>query len=95
MGKLIRKLNLIYYYNRELIQDTWNGNDNDEEFMKMLLDDPETQTAIKADKLKQLNNTSNQVSSNSDSESESTSEYDGEKPDILPKLNYNAVKSIT
>ena len=94
MGKLIRKLNLIYYYNIELIQDTWNGkysgNDNDEEFMKMLLDDTETQSAIKADKLKQLNNTSNQVSSNSDSESESTSEYDGEKPDILPKLNYNA-----
>jgi hypothetical protein len=99
MGKLIYKLNLIYYYNRELIQDTWNGKyggyDNDEEFMKMLLDDPETQSAIKADKLKQLNNTSNQVSSNSDSESDSTSEYDGEKPDILPTLNYNAVKSIT
>lgn len=51
--------------------------------------------AIKADKLKQLNNTSNQVSSNSDSESESTSEYDCEKPDILPKLNYNVVKSNT
>lgn len=26
MEKLIRKLNLIYYYNRKLIQDTWNRN---------------------------------------------------------------------
>ncbi len=99
MGELISKLNLISYNNRELIQDTWNGkyggNDSDEEFMKMLLDDPETQSVIKADKLKQLNNTSNLVSSDSDSESDSTSESDGEKPDILPKLNYNAAKSNT
>jgi hypothetical protein len=44
MHEIIRKLNLVSYNNRELIQDTWNGktyeNESDEEFMKIILDDP-------------------------------------------------------
>ena len=45
MHEIIRKLNLVSYNNRELIQDTWNGktyeNESDEEFMKIILDDPD------------------------------------------------------
>ncbi len=56
MSELIRKLNLLSYNKRELIQDTWDGktyeNESDEEFMKMLLDDDETQRIIKENKNK-------------------------------------------
>lgn len=45
MGELIRNLNLLSYNKRNLIQDTWSGdgeyeNESDEEFMKMILTDP-------------------------------------------------------
>jgi hypothetical protein len=45
MGELIRNLNLLSYNKRNLIQDTWSGdgeyeNDSDEEFMKMILAEP-------------------------------------------------------
>ncbi len=70
MGEFIRKLNLISYNNRDLIQDTWTGsndkkydNDSDEEFMAILLDDPETQKIIDANK-----NTNKDIDSDSDSE---------------------------
>ncbi len=69
MGEFIRKLNLISYNNRDLIQDTWTGSgkkyehDSDEEFMAILLDDPETQKIIEANK-----NTNNDIDSDSDSE---------------------------
>jgi hypothetical protein len=74
MGELIRKLNLISYNNRDLIQDTWTGSgsgkkyeyDSDEEFMAMLLDDVETQKIIEENK--KLNYYS--MSNESDSESE-------------------------
>ncbi len=60
MGEFIRKLNLISYNKRDLIQDTWNGkpnyNDSDEEFMAMLLDDPETQAIINCEKNNNLAN---------------------------------------
>ncbi len=43
MGELVRNLNLLSYNKRNLIQDTWNNeydNSSDEEFMKMILTDP-------------------------------------------------------
>jgi len=50
MHEIIRKLNLVSYNNRELIQDTWNGktyeNESDEEFMKIILDDPDIKESI-------------------------------------------------
>ena len=56
MSELIRTLNLLSYNKRKLIQDTWYGktyeNESDEEFMKMLLDDEETQRIIKQNKNK-------------------------------------------
>ncbi len=82
MGELIRKLNLISYNKRDLIQDTWTGSgsgkkyehDSDEEFMAMLLDDEETQKIIEENK--KLNYDSG---SNSDS--------DSDRPN-LPGLNF-------
>jgi hypothetical protein len=63
MGEMIRKLNLISYNNRDLIQTTWTNSNNrkydcesDEEFMTMLLDDPETQRVIAEENKKKLNN---------------------------------------
>jgi hypothetical protein len=62
MGEMIRKLNLISYNNRDLIQTTWTSSNNrkydyesDEEFMTMLLDDPETQRVIAEENKKKLN----------------------------------------
>ena len=62
MGEMIRKLNLISYNNRDLIQTTWTSSKNrkydyesDEEFMTMLLDDPETQKVIAEENNKKLN----------------------------------------
>ncbi len=59
---MIRKLNLISYNNRDLIQTTWTSSKNrkydyesDEEFMTMLLDDPETQKVIAEENNKKLN----------------------------------------
>ncbi len=73
MSEFIRKLNLISYNNRDLIQDTWTGSngkkyehDSDEEFMAILLDDPETQKIIEANK-----NTNNDIDIDSDSDDES------------------------
>ena len=80
MGEFIRKLNLISYNNRDLIQDTWTGSesgkkydhDSDEEFMAMLLDDPETKKIIEAETNNKLNSelTSNDNETNSESDSE-------------------------
>jgi len=78
MGEMIRKLNLISYNNRELIQNTWTNSNNkkydyesDEEFMTMLLDDPETQRVIAKENNKKLNKkfitNINDISSDSDS----------------------------
>ena len=51
IGEMIRNLNLLSYNNRDLIQETWLGkkydHESDEEFMTMLLDDPETQKILK------------------------------------------------
>jgi uncharacterized protein (DUF2235 family) len=77
MGEMIRKLNLISYNNRELIQNTWTNFNNkkydyesDEEFMTMLLDDPETQRVIAEENNKKLNRkfitNINDISSDSD-----------------------------
>ena len=56
IGEMIRNLNLISYNNRDLVQDTWSGKkydyESDEEFMAMLLDDPETQKIIENNKKK-------------------------------------------
>jgi len=78
MGEMIRKLNLISYNNRDLIQTTWTNSNNrkyeyesDEEFMTMLLDDPETQKVIAEENNKKLNRkfitNINDISSDSDS----------------------------
>jgi len=78
MGEMIRKLNLISYNNRELIQNTWTNSNNkkydyesDDEFMTMLLDDPETQRVIAEENNKKLNKkfitNINDISSDSDS----------------------------
>ena len=79
IGEMIRNLNLISYNNKDMIQETWSGkkyeHDSDEEFMKMLLDDPETQRIIAENKLK------NESKHDSDSESSSSSE----RPELLPK----------
>ena len=93
MGEMIRNLNLLSYNKRDLIQETWNGkkydNDSDEEFMAMLLDDPQTQAIIEANK----NSNDN---SESDVNTESSSDSDSERPEILPKyIKTNYKKSKT
>ncbi len=75
MGEMIRNLNLLSYNKKDLVQDTWSGkkydNDSDEEFMAMLLNDPETQKIIESNKKDKLNNDSdNYVNSDSESEEE-------------------------
>jgi hypothetical protein len=56
IGEMIRNLNLLSYNNRDLIQGTWSGkkydHESDDEFMAMLLDDPETQKIIENNKKK-------------------------------------------
>ncbi len=50
MGEMIRNLNLLSYNKRNLIQDTWDNksyeNDSDEEFMKILLGEPDQNNKI-------------------------------------------------
>jgi len=85
MDEIIRNLNLLSYNKRDLIQDTWSGKkyNSDEEFMKMLLNDPETQKIIANNKL--TNNYDNELSlENSDSEL-SSEDSDSERIDILSK----------
>jgi hypothetical protein len=59
IGEMIRNLNLLSYNNRDLVQDTWTGrkyeHESDEEFMEMLLDDPETQKILKAEAVTKAN----------------------------------------
>jgi len=59
IGEMIRNLNLLSYNNRDLVQDTWIGkkydHESDEEFMEMLLDDPETQKILKAEAVAKAN----------------------------------------
>jgi hypothetical protein len=56
IGEMIRNLNLLSYNNRDLVQGTWSGkkydHESDDEFMAILLDDPETQKIIKNNKKK-------------------------------------------
>jgi hypothetical protein len=72
IGEMIRNLNLLSYNNRDLIQDTWTGrkyeHESDEEFMEMLLDDPETQKILKAEAEAKLKNKYNTDSDSSDSD---------------------------
>jgi hypothetical protein len=79
---MINNLNLLSYNNRDLVQNTWNGkkydNESDEEFMAMLLDDPETQRIIALEKAstanKKINDNSNDNSTDEDSNDNSTDE---------------------
>ena len=95
---MINNLNLLSYNNRDLVQNTWNGkkydNESDEEFMAMLLDDPETQRIIALEKAsaanKKINNNSNDNSTDEDSNDNSNNnssdeDSDSESIDILPK----------
>jgi hypothetical protein len=69
IGEMIRNLNLLSYNNRDIVQETWTGrkyeHESDEEFMAMLLDDPETQKILKAE-AKANKYDSNSESSDSD-----------------------------
>jgi hypothetical protein len=71
IGEMIRNLNLLSYNNRDIVQETWTGrkyeHESDEEFMAMLLDDPETQKILKAEAEAKVNKyDSNSESSDSD-----------------------------
>jgi len=84
IGEMIRNLNLLSYNNRDLVQDTWIGkkydHESDEEFMAMLLDDPETQKILKAEaEAKAKKYDSNSESSDSD-----------DRPKLL--FNFNKLK---
>jgi len=84
IGEMIRNLNLLSYNNRDLVQDTWTGrkyeHESDEEFMAMLLDDPETQKILKAEaEAKAKKYDSNSESSDSD-----------DRPKLL--FNFNKLK---
>ena len=69
IGEMIRKLNLLSYNKRDLIQKTWCGDkefyESDEEFMKLILDDPEDKNQ-KNIELKEID-----TNSNTDSDSDS------------------------
>ena len=82
IGEMIRNLNLLSYNNRDLIQETWLGkkydHESDEEFMAMLLDDPETQKILKIEAEAKVNKYDNN-SESSDS-------------DDRPKLLFNCDK---
>jgi hypothetical protein len=92
MDEIIRNLNLLSYNKRDLIQDTWNGknyeNDSDEEFMAMLLNHPETQAILASEKHNKCIKSEN-IRNQTDNESES----DGERPEILP-VKYKSTKNI-
>lgn len=55
MLEIIRKLNLVSYNKRDLVQDTWNGktieydNASDEEFMKLVLEEPDKKESSSSD----------------------------------------------
>jgi hypothetical protein len=74
MGEMIRNLNLLSYNKRDLIQETWTGkkydNESDEEFMSMLLDDPQTQKILEENKNKEKNDVSSDESDSNTSDSE-------------------------
>jgi hypothetical protein len=82
IGEMIRNLNLLSYNNRDIVQETWTGrkyeHESDEEFMAMLLDDPETQKILKAEAEAKVNKYDN----NSDSSDS----------DDRPKLLFNRDK---
>jgi hypothetical protein len=86
MGEMIRNLNLLSYNNRDLVQETWSGkkydNDSDEEFMAMLLDDPETQKIIEANK--KIEQDLEDIDSSDESENGSLTDSDSERPELLP-----------
>lgn len=73
MNEMIRDLNLISYNNRGLIQNTWNCNDNDEEFMKIILKDPKYVTDEDLMKLKKNRESAKKSSSISSDDSSSDS----------------------
>ena len=82
ISEMIRNLNLLSYNNRDLVQETWTGrkyqHESDEEFMAMLLDDPETQRILKVE----AEAKANKYDSNSDSSDS----------DDRPKLLFNRDK---
>jgi len=82
INEMISNLNLLSYNKRDLIQDTWAGkkydNESDEEFMSMLLDNPEAQRIIAENKKKEINKSKSNSDTNSDDNS------DGDRPILLP-----------
>ena len=74
MGEMIRNLNLLSYNKRDLIQETWTGrkydNESDEEFMAMLLDDPQTQKILEENKKNKNKEVSSDESDSNTSDSE-------------------------
>jgi hypothetical protein len=70
MQEMIRKLNLLSYNKRDLIQTTWSGDqaeiDSDEEFMRIILNNPnkeEKEESSDDEERPQLNFTTNSKSS--------------------------------
>ena len=97
MQEIIRKLNLISYNKRELIQDTWNGkkydndNNSDEEFMQMLLEDPENNNELKEnndDDIKQKKKKNIIIKTDS-----SSSDSEDEKPKLIKKKENTIIKT--
>jgi hypothetical protein len=92
MGELIRNLNLLSYNKRDLVQDTWSGkkydNDSDEDFMTMLLDDPETQKIIEANKKIE------EDLSDMESDNSSENDYDSKQPELLPFNKTNKTNQL-
>ena len=93
ISEMINNLNLLSYNNRDLVQNTWNGkkydNESDEEFMAMILDNPETQRIIAENKKTQYDISNGESKNKKTHYDVSDSESEGERPLLFPikKLN--------
>ena len=93
INEMISNLNLLSYNKRDLIQDTWAGkkydNESDEEFMSMLLDNPEAQRIIAENKKKEINKSKSNSYNNSDDNSDDNSndDSDDDRPMLLPFIS--------
>jgi hypothetical protein len=97
MQEMIRNLNMLSYNKRDIVQKTWDGThdeeSDDEDFMKMLLDDPETQKIIAENKKKELeknnllvlsqNETNNNTSDKYNKSKKSNKSSESESSDII------------
>jgi len=93
ISEMINNLNLLSYNNRDLVQNTWVGkkydNESDEEFMAMILDNPETQRIIAENKKTHYGVSDSESKNKKTHYGVSDSESEGERPLLFPikKLN--------